>query len=86
MLFIQQSRNQIIQLDNSPSSATGIGIQILDGNNTPVTLNNSSQIWSGSKGSQNSYSFQYYARYIQTLSSVSAGEANAVATYVLTYN
>ncbi len=80
------SGNQIIQLDNSPSSATGIGIQILDGNNTPVTLNNSSQIWSGSKGSQNSYSFQYYARYIQTLSSVSAGEANAVATYVLTYN
>ncbi|HBR1015576.1 TPA: fimbrial protein [Klebsiella quasipneumoniae subsp. similipneumoniae] len=78
--------DQIIHIDNSPNSATGVGIQILDSNNNPVTLNNPSQIWSGSKGSQTAYNFQYYARYFQTLSSVSAGEANAVATYVLTYN
>lgn len=80
------SNNQIIQIDSSGNSASGIGIQILNSSYNPVTLNNPYQIWSGTKGSQSTFNFQYYARYIQTLSSVSAGEANAVATYVLTYN
>ncbi|EOT8884375.1 fimbrial protein [Escherichia coli] len=49
-------------------------------------LNEPATIWSGSKGSESAYSFQYQARYIQTESTVTAGQANASATFVVTYN
>ena len=49
-------------------------------------LNQVSQVWSGNKGSQTNYRLSYQARYIQTQPAVTAGEANASATFVVTYN
>ncbi|WP_439223273.1 fimbrial protein [Klebsiella pneumoniae] len=51
-----------------------------------VPLNQVSQVWSGKKGSQTNYRLSYQARYIQTQPAVTAGEANASATFVVTYN
>ncbi|NRE95949.1 type 1 fimbrial protein, partial [Klebsiella variicola] len=51
-----------------------------------VPLNQVSQVWSGNKGSQTNYRLSYQARYIQTQPAVTAGEANASATFVVTYN
>ncbi|HBZ8387163.1 TPA: type 1 fimbrial protein [Klebsiella pneumoniae] len=79
--------NGIIKIDDSgdDSSATGVGVQVLK-NSVPIVLNEPATIWSGSKGSESAYSFQYQARYIQTESTVTAGQANASATFVVTYN
>ncbi|BDA92308.1 hypothetical protein E3AUHO_49940 [Klebsiella pneumoniae subsp. pneumoniae] len=82
-----QAANGIIKIDDSgdDSSATGVGVQVLK-NSVPIVLNEPATIWSGSKGSESAYSFQYQARYIQTESTVTAGQANASATFVVTYN
>ncbi|VUS67897.1 fimbrial protein [Klebsiella spallanzanii] len=79
--------NGIIKIDDSGDdiAATGVGVQVLK-NSVPIALNEPATIWSGSKGSESTYSFQYQARYIQTESTVTAGQANASATFVVTYN
>lgn len=78
--------NEVIKIDDQPEGASGLGVQILTAGGALVPLNQVSQIWSGSKGSQTNYRFAYQARYIQTQPSVTAGEANASATFVVTYN
>lgn len=79
--------NGIIKINDSGDdiAATGVGVQVLK-NSVPIALNEPATIWSGSKGSESTYSFQYHARYIQTESTVTAGQANAMATFVVTYN
>ena len=72
--------------DDQPEGASGLGVQILSAGGALVPLNQVSQVWSGNKGSQTNYRLSYQARYIQTQPAVTAGDANASATFVVTYN
>ncbi|OSL84475.1 fimbrial protein [Escherichia coli] len=78
--------NEVIKIDDQPEGASGLGVQILSADGALVPLNQVSQVWSGSKGSQTNYRFAYQARYIQTQPTVTGGKANASATFVVTYN
>ena len=78
--------NEVIKIDDQPEGASGLGVQILSAGGSLVPLNQVSQVWSGKKGSQTKYRLSYQARYIQTQPAVTAGEANASATFVVTYN
>ncbi|HGK7626157.1 TPA: type 1 fimbrial protein, partial [Klebsiella pneumoniae] len=78
--------NEVIKIDDQPEGASGLGVQILSAGGSLVPLNQVSQVWSGKKGSQTNYRLSYQARYIQTQPAVTAGEANASATFVVTYN
>lgn len=69
----------------SPSTetvATGVGVQILR-NNTPVTLGTSIAIGTSGGGV---YNIPLVGRYYQTQPNVTAGKANATATFTMTYN
>ncbi|ENE1421911.1 fimbrial protein [Salmonella enterica] len=77
--------NSVLALTNagSGSTATGVGVQVVSGG-TPISLNSTSltRLATGSGGLQN---ITLSARYYQTLSRVTTGEANATATLILTY-
>lgn len=69
----------------SPSSgltAGGIAIQMLDSNNNGIPLNSQIQYITTAQGT---FDFGWKARYLQTGSTVTAGDANASATISLTY-
>lgn len=70
---------------NSASGGTvadGVGIQLLN-NNNPVTLGAPITIGTAPGGSSR---VEMVARYYQTKSTVTAGEANGTATFTFTYN
>ena len=80
----------ILSLDPSApgnaSAATGVGLQIANAVNTPVplaTFRNSGVALEAVEGG--SYSIKFKARYIQTEDSVTAGPANATATFTINY-
>lgn len=82
----ETSNNSVIKLTGAGSSgvATGVGIQLLYGstilkNNTNVVLK------TASGGSQEFPAGAFTARYFQTKSTVTTGDANATATLNLTY-
>lgn len=62
--------------------ANGVGIQLLN-NNNPVTLGAPITIGTAPSGSSR---VEMVARYYQTKSTVTAGEANGTATFTFTYN
>lgn len=62
--------------------ADGVGIQLLN-NNNPVTLGAPITIGTAPGGSSR---VEMVARYYQTKSTVTAGEANGTATFTFTYN
>jgi type 1 fimbria pilin len=69
----------------TPSSgltASGVAVQMLDSNNNGIPLNSQIQYTTGASGI---FDFNWKARYLQTESTVTAGEANASATVSLTY-
>ncbi|WP_420793429.1 fimbrial protein [Pseudomonas shahriarae] len=65
------------------TTAKGVGIQLLRYNN-PVVIGSSFVIGRASFTGENS--IEMAARYYQTKSTVTAGQANATATFTLTYN
>ncbi|MBE8590560.1 fimbrial protein [Pseudomonas sp. MAFF 301449] len=70
---------------NDPA-ATGVGVQVADNAGTPMplaTLRASGITTRAQEGA--SYSIALKARYIQTASSVTAGPANATATFTINY-
>lgn len=76
----------------SASTATGVKVQLLQGG-TPVTFgpeptNGADTTYSRALGTiQNgTYSFPLAARYVKTGSTVTAGSANAIATFTYTYH
>lgn len=76
-----------LQPDGVNTTATGVGIQIADSSNNPVSFGGPSKN-SGLQLNQmnnSSYSFSLSARYYQTASTVQAGQANGAATITLTY-
>ncbi|MDF3201799.1 fimbrial protein [Pseudomonas sp. 1912-s] len=69
-----------------PSAASGVGLQIGYGSGTPLplaTLRASGVVLNSQAGS--SYSIPLMARYIQIGNTLSAGPANATATFTLSY-
>lgn len=70
----------VLALDSS-STAKGVGIQILYQDN-PVMLN---QLMSVGTATTGQFKIPFTARYYKTLSTVTAGDVSAVATYTLTY-
>lgn len=69
----------------TPSSgltAGGVAVQMLDNNNNGIPLNSQIQYMTTTQGT---FDFGWKARYLQTGSAVTAGDANAYATISLTY-
>lgn len=67
-------------------AATGVGVQVADSAGTPLplaTLRTSGITTRAEEGA--SYSIPLKARYIQTASSITAGPANATATFTINY-
>ncbi|WP_369309572.1 fimbrial protein [Providencia rettgeri] len=64
-------------------SATGIAIQLLDRNNTPIKLNTKNSLQNNVPGGN--YSFNWKARYIKTASKITPGTANSTATINIRY-
>lgn len=80
----EQSFPGAIKLQNGEeSSATGVAIQMLNNFGAPLTLNSKFNV--ANISSNTVYDLGWSVRYIQTLDSVSAGSANAMATLTLTY-
>lgn len=74
----------VLALNTSSSAvATGLGVRLFY-NNAPVALR--TRINVGTVASNGPYAIPLMARYYQTDSAVTAGEANSTATFTLTYN
>lgn len=81
---IISATNSVVALDAS-STASGVGLQLLNGSGTPFPLG-SAQTFSGySSATGGSYTIPFKARYLQTGSTVGPGRANSVMTFTMTY-
>jgi type 1 fimbria pilin len=75
---------------SSNSTAKGVGIQILNGT-TPVSFGPDSSVvgntnqWQAGVTGNTSFTIPLAARYVQTASTVSAGTANGMATFTMSY-
>jgi len=67
---------------NAGSTATGVGVQLLDGTGAPIAV--ASQLTIGDSGG--SYTIPLKARYYKTTPTVGAGSANSAMTFTITYN
>ncbi len=74
----------VIALKQESGVATGVGIQITDDANTVVPLFTASKTYPLKEGVENNLDF--IARYIAKTDSVTAGLANANATFTINYN
>jgi len=77
------SQQGTMKLTAGTGTATGVGVQLLNSNNNPVALNSKFVVDTTTADGQ--YTINWSARYIQTASSVTTGQANATATLTLTY-
>lgn len=79
------SNNSVINLTGAGSAgvATGVGIQLLYG--STILRNNTNVVLKTSSGGQEFPAGAFTARYFQTKSTVTTGDANATATLNLTY-
>lgn len=66
------------------ATATGVGIQILDSNNTPLTLDTATT--PGVKITKTEMNLPFSARYISIADTVSPGLANGHADFTVSYN
>ncbi|MCU1617817.1 MAG: Fimbrial adhesin [Frankiales bacterium] len=67
------------------SMATGVGVQLLDASGTPRALSQSKQLSVALDANTKAINITLGARYLQTAKTVTAGNANAVATYTIIY-
>ncbi|HDR9756255.1 TPA: type 1 fimbrial protein [Burkholderia cepacia ATCC 25416] len=81
---VLDSTNGVLAL-SSGSTATGIGLQLKDGNGNALKYNTQYTLTSYSKSTGGSYTIPLTARYYQTAAKVTAGSANAVLTFTMTY-
>jgi type 1 fimbria pilin len=66
----------------STGTATGVGVELLDGNSNSVVFNNTTVVGATPSGA---LSIPYTARYHAILNAVTAGSVAAKATFTLTY-
>ena len=64
------------------STATGVGIQVIDGKKVPVKYGDDALVGPSKDGE---YLLPYTARYFQTGNAVTPGQANGIATFTLDY-
>ncbi|VWD43911.1 type-1 fimbrial protein subunit A [Burkholderia lata] len=81
---VLDATNGVLALSSS-STATGIGLQLKDGSGNALKYNTPYTLTSYSKSTGGSYTIPLTARYYQTAASVTAGSANAVLTFTMTY-
>lgn len=77
------SQQGAIKLSAGGDTASGVAVQLLDKNNVPVKLNQKFLV--STTTSEGQFNFNWTARYLQTQSTVTLGDANATATLALTY-
>ncbi|MBN3817322.1 type 1 fimbrial protein [Paraburkholderia sp. Se-20369] len=81
---VLDSTNGVLAL-SSDSTATGIGLQLKDGSGNALKYNTKYTLTSYSSTTGGSYTIPLKANYYQTSASVTAGTANAVLTFTMTY-
>lgn len=79
-----QGNPDLLALTGGPGYASGVGVGIYNPDKTLIPLNNESQLFSLTN-SQTTITLDLYARYLADGGTVSAGTANASATFILTY-
>lgn len=81
---VDPSLSSTIRLSPGTNSASGVGIQMVDKNNNIIQLNQMFTVTTAA--TSGSYNPQWRAHYIQTASSITAGNANAMVTVTFNYN
>ncbi|SMF52978.1 major type 1 subunit fimbrin (pilin) [Pseudogulbenkiania subflava DSM 22618] len=76
--------NSVVALDGS-STATGVGLQLLNGSGTPFPLGSAQNFSGYNGGTGGSYTIPFRARYYQTGTAVEPGKTNSVMTFTMTY-
>lgn len=79
------SNDSILKLTDQDNSATGIGVQIRDNNKNIIIFNQPDFVLQASNAQQAQISLPFSAQYIQTDSQVTAGKADAEATFYLSF-
>lgn len=84
--YLSAAAAGVLSTAGSPSpAATGVGIQLMDGRtSSPMILLQPKVMWNGASGTT-SISLPFGARYIQTQSTVTPGNAHGSAQFVLSY-
>ncbi len=78
------NRHDLLALDSGDTAAGGVGIAILDNNKTPLPINTSSSDYVIPPDAGR-ITLNFYAQYLANGATVSAGAANATATFSLIY-
>jgi len=78
------SDSGVLALTDTSNSATNVGVQILDGNSNPISLGTPFTVASFPLSSS-TVTVPLYARYYQTGENITAGAANSLATYTISY-
>lgn len=81
---IVNAQNSVVALDSS-STASGVGLQLLNGSGTPFPLGSAQSFNGYSSATGGSYTIPLRARYYQTGTAVGPGSANSVMTFTMTY-
>jgi major type 1 subunit fimbrin (pilin) len=78
--------DKILALTSGTGVATGVGIQLYDKARNVIQLAKASEPYTiTNTGAGATNSLPFYAKYIQTVATVTAGPANAVATFTVNY-
>lgn len=72
----------VLSIDTGTGTATGVGIQVLDGKGLPVAFGQPKELGQSKDGD---YVVPFKARYYQVAGTVGGGKANGRATLTLTY-
>ncbi|WP_312429358.1 fimbrial protein [Achromobacter sp.] len=81
---VVDAANAVIGLDAN-SSATGVGVQLLDGNGNPAILGRRQPFAGYNSATGGSFKIPLQARYRQTGDKVTPGSANAAVTFTMNY-
>lgn len=77
--------NSVLALTTGTGVASGVGIQLLDSSDQPLSLYTQSAPYSLASGTSIN-DLKFAARYIQTKPTITAGAANSVSTFTVVYN
>ena len=75
----------VLAVTSGTGTASGVGVQILDKTENPLSLYTASTNYALQSGTTTN-DLVFGARYIQTGSTITAGQANAVSTFTVMYN
>ncbi|PUW38311.1 ferrous iron transporter B, partial [Cronobacter sakazakii] len=75
----------VLALTGGTGAASGVGIQLVDADGTPLNLYTASADYALETGTVTN-NLEFGARYIQTGATVTAGVANGSSTFTVTYN